>query len=385
MKIMSLEPTPSPNTMKLNLDVTLPKGKSLNFTVDQKKDAPDELRQILEVDGVKSVYQVLDFIAVERYSKADWRTILTRIQEMYGDAGSAVDAFLEDDSGGDSYGEVTVYIQLFRGIPMQIKLTTPKQEKRYGLPDRFKAAAMKAQTSSSNLVMERQWVDQGVRYGEMDDIGEEVALEIAATYSQERLNTLVEQAYKQGEQGGEVVHEPTSVRDTNELMDAADWETRFAALERMDPTLEDLPVLAKALRDDNQSIRRLATMYLGMIGKPEVLPYLYEALQDKSVSIRRTAGDALSDIGDPAAIGPMAQALSDPNKLVRWRAARFLFEVGDETAVDALHDAVDDPEFEVSLQVKMALERIERGEEASGTVWQQMARRRDEERQSKDS
>lgn len=381
MNIVSLEPTPSPNTMKLNLDESLPKGQSLNFTVGQKDEAPEELRQILEVDGVKSVYQVLDFIAVERYSKADWRAILTRIQELFGDEGSAVDAFLEEDASGDSYGEVTVLVQFFRGIPMQIKLTTPKQEKRVGLPDRFKEAAMKAQSASSNLVMERQWVDQGVRYGEMDEIGEEVARELAATYSEERLEGLVKAAFE-GEAAG-TDSGATPLPSTAELMDAEDWETRFAALERMDPTLGDLPVLAKALRDDNQSVRRLATMYLGMIGKPEVLPYLYEALQDPSVSIRRTAGDAISDIGDPSAIGPMARSLGDPNKLVRWRAARYLFEVGDESAIDALQDAVADPEFEVSLQVQMALERIQRGEEASGTVWQQMARRREEDRQGR--
>jgi hypothetical protein len=38
--------------------------------------------------------------------------------------------------------------------------------------------------------------------------------------------------------------------------------------------------------------------------------------------------------------------------------------------------AADDPEFEVGLQAKMALERILSGEEAAGTVWQQMSERR---------
>ncbi|CFJ51935.1 Conserved virulence factor C [Mycobacterium tuberculosis] len=63
---------------------------------------------------------------------------------------------------------------------------------------------------------------------------------------------------------------------------------------------------------------------------------------------------------------------------MRWRAARFLFEVGDESALEALQEAQNDPEFEVSLQVKMALERIESGEAASGTVWQQMTRRNEQ-------
>ncbi|WP_368666322.1 HEAT repeat domain-containing protein [Ammoniphilus sp. CFH 90114] len=72
------------------------------------------------------------------------------------------------------------------------------------------------------------------------------------------------------------------------------------------------------------------------------------------------------------AIGPMSAMLNDSNKLVRWRAARFLYEVGDASALVALKEAVHDSEFEVSLQARMAVERIERGEEASGTVWQQM-------------
>ncbi|MDT2208001.1 HEAT repeat domain-containing protein, partial [Paenibacillus larvae] len=94
-------------------------------------------------------------------------------------------------------------------------------------------------------------------------------------------------------------------------------------------------------------------------------------------AVRRTAGDTLSDIGNPAAIPAMIKALKDKNKLVRWRAARFLYEVGDESAVPALKEAAGDPEFEVSLQVQIALERIEGGHEAEGTVWQQMTRRND--------
>ena len=71
----------------------------------------------------------------------------------------------------------------------------------------------------------------------------------------------------------------------------------------------------------------------------------------------------------------MIETLTDKSKLVRWRAARFLYEVGTEEAEQALRLAAEDPEFEVSLQAKMALERIESGEQAAGTVWQQMAGR----------
>ena len=54
----------------------------------------------------------------------------------------------------------------------------------------------------------------------------------------------------------------------------------------------------------------------------------------------------------------------------------YLYEVGDESALPALRQAENDEEFEVALQVKMAIERIEKGEEALGSVWKQMTEAR---------
>jgi HEAT repeat protein len=118
----------------------------------------------------------------------------------------------------------------------------------------------------------------------------------------------------------------------------------------------------------------LAVVYLGLTGDPAAVPPLCDALDDETVSVRRTAGDALSDLADPRAIGPMAKALQDPNKLVRWRAARFLYETGDESALAALHAVAEDPEFEVRMQIRLAIERIESGDSGEGPIWQQMTR-----------
>ena len=112
-----------------------------------------------------------------------------------------------------------------------------------------------------------------------------------------------------------------------------------------------------------------------MVKGDEVLPLLYKALLDRSVSVRRTAGDCLSDVGDPAPMFVMIKSLKDP-KLVRWRAPMFLFELGDESAILALKAPQDDPEFEVAMQARLALERIEGGEEAKGSVWKQMTESR---------
>ena len=160
-------------------------------------------------------------------------------------------------------------------------------------------------------------------------------------------------------------------------MDDESWERRYQALEQMeDPTVADIPILEKALFDNKVSIRRLAVVYLGMIEDKLVLPGMYQALKDTSAAVRRTAGDCLSDLGFPEAMEEMANALADKNKLVRWRAAMFLYELGDESVLPALKAAENDAEFEVALQVKMAIDRIENGEEARGSVWKQMTEAR---------
>ncbi|MFC3885250.1 conserved virulence factor C family protein [Bacillus songklensis] len=373
MKIKSIEPTPSPNTMKINLDQELPAGKSNNYNDKNAEGAPPVIQDILKIEGVKGVYHVADFLAVERHAKYDWKHILPQVRASFGEE-------VAEGSGGqnalnDHFGEVKVFVQMFKSIPMQVKLTDDMHEERFGLPDRFKGAIVKLQSLSDNVVLERKWKEQGVRYGELKDIGQDVVDELDAAYPQERLDRLVN-AVKQEKEGGKQVQPRQTYKVTLDMLEEEDWSKRYAHLEQMNPTVEDLPVLEQALHDEKASIRRLATVYLGMLETKEVLPYLYEALKDKSVTVRRTAGDCLSDLGYEEAIPAMCAALKDKNKLVRWRAAMFLYEVGNESALEALKEAENDPEFEVSLQVKMAIERIEGGEEAKGSVWKQMTESR---------
>ncbi|MGG1658812.1 virulence factor [Brevibacillus sp. NRS-1366] len=374
MKLLSIEPTPSPNVMKLNVDERLPDGVQHVYTKAEAAKAPELMGKLLEIDGVTSIFHTADFLALERKSNADWQRILTQAREvLQAGGGAAVPVLAQAD--GAAFGEAQVFIQMFRGVPMQVKVTMGTEQIRAALPQRFGQAAVNAGSASPNLIMERKWMEHGVRYGDLREIGEEVAQEIDASYPQSRVEELVLHAMQQGpgETPEPIVREKKVV--TLEMLDDPDWQKRYEALDRMEPGEEDLPILEKALLDTKPSIRRLAVVYLGMLGGDAVFPLLFEALRDDSVSVRRTAGDTLSDLGDAQAIAPMCEALKDRNKLVRWRAARFLFEVGDESALEALRAAQNDPEFEVSLQVQMAVERIESGEAASGTVWQQMTRR----------
>ncbi|MFO1444711.1 conserved virulence factor C family protein [Bacillus sp. Bva_UNVM-123] len=373
MKINAIEPTPSPNTMKVILDEELPMGKSNNYKKENSDGAPTVIQAILAIEGVKGVYHVADFLAVERNAKYDWKDLLPQVRNAFGEETEA-----DHDSQSrvnEHFGEIKVFVQKYKEIPMQVKLTDGTEERRFGLPDFFIQARSEAQNKDDNVILVRKWIEVGVRYGDFDQIGNDVVEELVAAYPESRLQGLVEQA-KSSKEGLEKHARQRLKLKLNDL-ENPDWRVRYQLLEQMDdPTLEDLPVLEKALQDEKTSIRRLATVYLGMIEDKEVLPFLYKALKDKTVTVRRTAGDCLSDLGFKEAMNEMMEALKDSSKLVRWRAAMFLYEIGDVNALTALKAAQEDSEFEVSLQIKLAIERIEQGKEAKGSVWKQMTEAR---------
>ena len=361
--------------MKIILNQELPMGKSHNYKKETSSIAPPVIQSILAIEGIKGVYHVADFLAVERNAKFDWKELLLKVRQAFGEE-SHMESDKMEKAADEHFGEVRVEIQMFKEIPLQVKLSDGTTEKRFGMPEYFLIAREKAQQPEENYILLRKWLNQGVRYGEFEQIGQEVVDELIAAYPAQRLEELVKKA-QIGETAKEhKMNQPRKKLGNNDL-DHPDWRIRYQLLEQMDdPELDDLPVLQKALSDDKPSIRRLATVYLGMIKDPEVLPSLYKALKDKTVTVRRTAGDCLSDLGFPEAQDKMILALKDESKLVRWRAAMFLYEVGDAKALPALKLAENDTEFEVSMQIKMAIERIEGGEAAKGSVWKQMTEAR---------
>lgn len=373
MRIISIEPTPSPHSMKINVSEELPAGENYNYKhTDDLTDAPEYVQKLFQIDGVKNIYRVVDFIALARAPKMPWEELLPKVREVLGTEESPDEMELTaGKTPASDYGEIHVFIQFFRGIPIQVKLEDGDDEKRFGLPEPFQQAIMNATEASDTFIFERKWVEQDPRYGKSDDIGEEVVEELTAAYDEARLNKLVELAI---EEKDHTTFEESHDDDIPlEVMDDPDWKVRYAALDKIiEPSLSHLPLLDRALDDAKASVRRLATAYLGMIEEPEVLPLLYKALKDKAVNVRRTAGDCLSDLGFKEAIPEMIKTLDDKSQIVRWRGAMFLYEVGDESAIPALEAKADDPEFEVRMQIKLALERIKGGEEAKGSVWHQM-------------
>lgn len=357
--------------MKVLLDEELSFGTRNNYSKENAHTAPAVIQSILTIEGVKGVYHVADFLAVERNPKYDWKFILQNVRAVFGETES-----VEAKEKVSHFGEVKVFVQELYDIPMQVKLSDDEKDQRFGLPDYFKASIMKLQFATPNVVKERKWSEKGTRYGEFDEIGQEVVDELTAAFPEKRVQSLVDELLQQSTNQEITVKERESLQVTIDMMEDPDWKTRYAALEQMNPSEQDIPVLERAIIDEKVSIRRLATAYLGMVKGNEVLPILFRALKDKAVSVRRTAGDCISDIGEKEAIPAMIEALTDSGKLVRWRAAMFLYEEGDESALPALKIAEQDSEFEVAMQARLAASRIEGGEEAKGSVWKQMTQSR---------
>lgn len=213
MKLLSIEPTPSPNVMKLNVDETLPGGVQHVYTKAEAAKAPELMQELLAIDGVTSIFHTADFLALERKSNADWQRILTEAREiLQAGKGTAIPVVSAEQAG--AYGEAQVFVQMFRGVPMQVKVTMGTEQIRAALPERFGQAAVQAGSASPNLIMERKWVEHGVRYGDLREIGEEVAQEVDATYPPSRVEEIVQQAMLlgPGEAPQEVEREKKSSR-----------------------------------------------------------------------------------------------------------------------------------------------------------------------------
>lgn len=370
MEIIKVEPTPSPNTMKIILSEKRQDNHSKTYT-EVSDSQPHFINAILQVKGVKSVFHVLDFIAVDKVPKADWETVLPLVTATLNQDQQQSDTTQPEPD--THFGEVKAEVLKFKNIPYQVKLTTPKEEKRQQLSDIFVNAMLEAQQPHDNVVFLRKWETLGVRYGDLDDVMQSVVEEINALYPEHVLNLLVQEAKNTDVTVPQKQYEHVTLETYQQEID---WKARLRMLKSFPtPTSDDYPLLDYALNEDKVPLRREAVVLLSMIEDRETLPYLYKGLHDKSPAVRRTAGDSLSDLGFKEALPEMEKALDDPQKIVRWRAAMFLFDEGGPEQLATLKAHQNDPAYEVKLQIEMAITRIENGEAALGSVWKQIANR----------
>lgn len=370
MEIVRIEPTPSPNTMKVVLNKKREDNQSSTYT-KVKDGQPDFINRLLEVEGVKSIFHVIDFLAVDKAPKADWETLLPNITAALSNE-SETEAN-EAPAPDEHYGEIKAEVLKFKGIPYQIKLTTANDEQRRQLPDYFVDTMLAAQKDDDNVVFMRKWEDLGTRYGELEEVMDNVEEELIALYPESKLNELKEEALNT-----DIVVPTTHYQHVtvDEFNAAEDWKAQLRMLKSFPtPTKEDYPLIEAALNHPKIPIRREAIVLASMVEDECVLPYMYQGLHDKNPGVRRTAGDGLSDLGFKEALPEMEKALDDPQKIVRWRAAMFIFDEGSEAQLPALKAHENDEAYEVKLQIQMAISRIEKGDEALGSVWKQIANR----------
>lgn len=368
MRLKSIETTPNPNSMKLNLDQ--PVAKAVTYTREQRETCPQHVALLLDIEGVKSVFVCHDFITINRDPRADWQLILDAATQVLTGAQRTDAGVNEQRQACEKLGQVSVFVQTFRGIPIQVKVAGAQGEKRVALELRFSQAAQLAQAQTgAEFLKERYWADWGVRYGSLEEVAADVADEIEGTLGENEVEQLLARAVGQSFDAAP----SRSMEQLKAALLSDDWHQRLLAVQELGTAEGAVDMLIGALGDANHQVRRLVAAALGASGNAAAVEPLAEALlNDPAVGVRRTAGDALSDLANVSAQPAVCRALRDSNKLVRWRAARFLADLGTDESLPFLREAADDPEFEVRLEIEAAIERISGGKEGSTPVWKKI-------------
>jgi HEAT repeat protein len=119
-----------------------------------------------------------------------------------------------------------------------------------------------------------------------------------------------------------------------------------------------VPVLIKALKDNDWYVREKAAYALEKIRDKSAVPALIEALRDESQGVRYYAAEALSKIGKSAVPG-LIKALNDGDMSVRCIAADTLGSIGDTSALEPLaYIAENDVEENARNAAKYAISGI---------------------------
>lgn len=82
MKIINIEPTPNPNSMRIVLSTELPSGESKNYSKSDAKEATEPFASLLNIEGINGIYHVMNFMAVEKDSQTEWDEILPQVKAI---------------------------------------------------------------------------------------------------------------------------------------------------------------------------------------------------------------------------------------------------------------------------------------------------------------
>jgi len=82
LKIINIEETPNPNSMRIVLDTELPSGTSHNYTKKDIETAAEPMSSLLNIEGIRGIYHVMNFMAVEKSGDVEWEAILADVQAI---------------------------------------------------------------------------------------------------------------------------------------------------------------------------------------------------------------------------------------------------------------------------------------------------------------
>jgi HEAT repeat protein len=121
-----------------------------------------------------------------------------------------------------------------------------------------------------------------------------------------------------------------------------------------------IPILIKALQDENPSIRERAAYSLGNIGTEASIASLSKALlEDEDSSVRERAAYSLGNIGTEASIASLSKALlEDEDSSVREVAVHSLGNIGSNTTIPCLIQGINDEDYSVHISAANALIKI---------------------------
>ena len=81
---MSITPQPTPNPNALKFTVGVDVGGPATFVAGGDIDDPSAA-EILQLDGVTSVFMTADFVTISKTQDSDWETIAPEVTRILGD------------------------------------------------------------------------------------------------------------------------------------------------------------------------------------------------------------------------------------------------------------------------------------------------------------
>ena len=238
--LVSIETTPNPNSMKLNLSETL--ATTRTYTTTEKASAPPIVQQLLQIEGVISIFGTASFLTLNRNPRVDWQAILASAQGIF--SGKVLETDIgEQRLAAEKQGQVQVWVQTFRKIPIQVKVTEGISEERIGLPERFGTAARELQAHlGADYLKERYWADWGMRYGTLTEVAQEVAEEIESLWDMAGLEREKQLALGEAPFWSQSQALPETIRKN---LESPDWQERFQAVQQLSASEENLSLLGR--------------------------------------------------------------------------------------------------------------------------------------------